>query len=401
MERASGCVGTMARILAYFLVFLLVIIVPISLLASNTLRVWFSSNTFSDVVASFLVIGGGVREQLVDQLISNTWSSQNTSGRSEALDYLNSQDRAEIAKILFPDDWVKSQIQSSVDTFMTWVESEETMPKLVLDLQPIRDQFQEGGSYRITELIVGSWPQCNSDQLQQMDHDLQQDPPVLSELCKSEGDLLDRLIEFVNRTLLKQVKNLPTEVPLLNDLSQQENTFRVEELRKNILSLLFVLKCARLVPIFLFGLIMTLVVRSWRDLGRWWGIPLVVGALIGILIVLAGHAFGPGIIENAFTQVEQPPEVMDPFMDALWALVAPILNRTALHAFLGLALGTVLFVMTNIVRRRTKEAVLQPVKTPERQGEKAHHPPPPEVEHFDPDGLVSDDKGDTTPKKFG
>ena len=45
-----------------------------------------------------------------------------------------------------------------------------------------------------------------------------------------------------------------------------------------------------LIALFLFGLLSLVAVRSWRDLLRWWGMPLLIA---GILALLAGLFIGP------------------------------------------------------------------------------------------------------------
>ena len=384
MEKASGCVSTMARILAIFLVVLLVLTMPLSILANNVLRTFFSPTDISNAVANMLLLSGGFREQLANNIISSPWFDQGPTESKRVLMDLDSADRVEITEILFPDEWVKTQVQENIGMTIEWIESEERLPKLVLDLRPLRGQLQEGGAYRIAEILVDSWPPCTADQRRQLSFAFEQDSTSRLIFCGPEGELRQQLIDRVEHQLVLQIENMPEEVSLLDEINPGDNIAAIEEVRRNLLTVLLILRWMRLLPFLFLGLIMTFVIRSWHDLTRWWGLPLGLGALFGIVVILIGHGIGPGILKDALSQSEQPAEIQEPIIDAVWELLSSVLNRSGFQALILLILAAIVFFLPFILKRRTPESVPQPPPEtpPKESGQEI--PPPPTVEPFNP-----------------
>jgi len=394
MEKASGCANTFIRLLLYVLVALLIIALPLSILSSNTLRTFFSPDEISDSVASLLLLRGGVREQLTDSLISSAWSEQASPDQEEALKSLSAQDRLKIAQILFPKDWVSDQVRENLKNIFLWVESEEALPELKIDLVPLREHLQEGGTYRIAEIVVDSWPQCTIQQERQLERALQQDSSMRFELCQPRGELQQRLINFADQRLQQFIDNMPADIPLLEQLNPDDGVHALEDFRRGVLRILLLLNWLKSLPFLLLGLIMTFVIRSWRDLGRWWGIPLGMGALLTIFLIITGHSIGPSMLYKSFFQAEQVPEIQESIVNAVWDLIASVLNRSALQAILAGLIGLALFVLPQGSRKKTPEPVQPPNLEKTSIKRIKDIPPPPRVEPFDPDAIESSNEVD-------
>lgn len=387
MEKASGCISTMARILAIFLAALLVLTMPLSILANNVLRTFFSPTEMSSAVANMLLLGGGLREQLANNIISSTWFDQGPSESKRVLTDLSSSDRIEITEILFPNEWVKTQVQENIGIIIEWIESEETLPKLLLDLKPLRVQLQEGGAYRIAEILVDSWPPCTADQRRQLSIALQQDSPSRLIFCRPEGELRQQLIDLVDHQLVRQIENMPAEVSLLDEMNPGDNIETLDEIRRNLLTVLLLLRWMRLLPFLFLGLIMTCIIRSWHDLTRWWGLPLGLGALFGLVVILIGHGVGPGLLKDGLSQSAQPVEIQEPIIDAVWELLSSVLNRSGFQALVLFILAAIIFSLPFILKRKTPESVPEPPPEtpPKESGQEI--PPPPTVEPFNPETI--------------
>ena len=389
MEKASGCADIFLRLLSYLLIALLVMALPLSIFSRNTLRTFFSPDEISESVASLLLLRGGVREQLTDNLISTAWSEQASSDQGEALKSLTTQDRLRIAQSVFPKDWVNNQVRENLENIILWIESEEPLPDLGIDLVPLRETLQEGGSYRIAEIVVDSWPQCSVQQERQLERALQQDSAVKFDFCRPGGELHQRLIDFADQRLQQFIDNIPADIPLLEQINPGDGVRALEEFRRGVLRILLILNWLKSFPFLLLGLIMTFVIRSWRDLGRWWGIPLGMGAMLTLFLIIISHGIGPRILKDAFFQPVQFPEIQEPIVNAVWDLIASVLNRSALQALFTGLLGVALFIIPQLSKKKPPESTHPPTLEEPSAKNEEDSPSPPQVEPFDPDALES------------
>jgi hypothetical protein len=389
MEKASGCLHPIAHLLIYLLAGLLILSLPLSILANHTLKTLFSPDEVGSAIANLLILQGGLRDRLAEGIVSETWSGSGTTEGSRALANLSSADRAEVSQILFPADWVKIQVQENIEILIDWIESEEPFPQLFLDLDAIRHNIMEGGSLRIAEIWVDSLAPCNREQEAQLDLALQQGSSAALNFCKPEGELRKRLVNFVNEKWIQQIDQVPAEVPILDRMGSEELTKGLNEFRRNILSFLLLLRWMRLLPFLFLGLIMTLKIRSWQALGRWWGIPIGLGSIFTLAMILIGHALGPGIIQDTLSQSAQPVEFQESIVNSLWGLISAILNRSAFHALIFLGIAAVAFILPNVLGKREKESTHQPSPTVSSGERLDIVSPPPPVEPFQPDTITN------------
>lgn len=362
MDKMVGCTGRLARLLAYVLAAVLILNLPVALLASNTLRLLTSSVTWSEIGKAFFLIGG-VREEFAREFLMNVALGEISAGEKSILDSLRPQDRIRITQILIPDDWITTQIQENVDRLLLWVESETPAPKFSFNIEPLKTNLKDGGAQRIVNQIIDTWSDCTPDQSRQIEEAMIQGSLEQLPICRLSGDLRVRMVEFISQKIFERLDQLPSEIPLGENLDAPEGSLELSSFRKQLLVLSFDLRLARILPIFLLGTIMTLAIRSWRELGQWWGLPLSVGALLGLLLVIGMHVVGPGLLKGTFPQPEQAGISQEPILEALWILIALILNRTLFQAVIVFVLALGLFLVTwALTKRRPVDTKTQPTE---------------------------------------
>ena len=389
MAKTSGCVNTFMRLLSYFFVTLVVIALPLSILSNNTLRTLFSVDDIRETVVNLLLSKGGMRDQLTSQIITDAWGGRRTSEGGDALQFLTDDDYLSIAALLFPNHWVSDQVSENLENLLLWFETENPSPDLKINLVPLHEYFNQGGSNRIAKIVVDSWPQCTVQQARQLERVLEDDSSVRFEFCRPVGELYPRLVDYADQKLQQYNKNLPSEIPLLEQLNSDESPPALEGFRQAVLRLLLILNILRPVPFLFLGLIMAFAIRSWRDLGMWWGIPLSLGALFVLIFVILARGVGQNILIKSIYEGQQVPAVQEPVVDPLWDLITKILNRSAIQAIFTGVFGFALFMIPRLSKKKSKEMIQAPKIEEPLKEHIEDIASPPQVEAFDPDQLES------------
>lgn len=345
MDRLTGCARTLARILAFVVAAILVFGLPMALLANNTLRVLSSAEALAEIGNTLVTVSGAGEKFAQEMLINIAWEEISDDEKS-VMDSLGKQDWDKITQILIPQDWLQAQIRENLEKLLQWLYSEDPAPDFGFDLEYPKSVLKDGGAQRIVGHLIDSWPACSAEQMQQMADALYRDSPKRIPLCRPSDELRGPLLESITLRILGRIEALPSRIPLGGSLNASEAVEKLASFRKQVLVLSFILRLARLLPLFLLGALMTLGIRSWRELGQWWGIPLAAGALLSLLLVIGMHAIGPDLLARALADSEAALMGRELIKQALWTLIASILNRSAFQALLALMLATALFGAT-------------------------------------------------------
>jgi len=290
---------------------------------------------------------------------------------------------------------------------MEWIESDEQKLNLHLDFSPIKEGLLAGGSKSIVDILVNSWPNCTRQQELILQRSLSIDTLLKLEYCQPSGDLSTQLVEHLDRAFLEYVRNIQSDTPFLGEVEDSNDINALAAVKTQFLRLSLWLRWLRLVPIIVAGLIMALVIRTWLDLSRWWGIGFMLGAMFGFLLVISVQFAGL----NALEQI-----IMDPgnlqgnsgsYQVVVWSIIERVLAASAGHLIFVFILGVALFGGTWAYARRQKKVRPQVVlQDPEAVGEtqEAHSSPastqakeipsPPPVKPFDPDELSGEREDD-------
>jgi hypothetical protein len=396
MKNAMGCFHSIARLMAYFLAGLLVFSLPLSILAHNSLRTLYSTNNISNAVVSLLLIRGGFREKLVDHIISDTWFDPASNAVSGILANLSPADRVEIAQILFPENWLKTQVQENINNLMNWFESEEPMPSFIIDLEPLRIELKQGGSLQIAEIWVDSLLACTNEQEMELEEALQRSNPIGDRLCKPREELRQRLVDFTGQQLLQKLEDMPSDISLLDQEGLENSVNTLDQLRHNILGFLLLMRWMRLLPFLFLGIIMTLVIRSWQDVRKWWGIPVGLGSLITLVVILLGNVVGPGALKDALSLSDSPIELQERIVNAIWELISTVLNRSAIQTFFLLIVAVIALILPILLSKRKGDSTVEPISEVSSGDISSDFPPPPQVMPFRPETTTDVNSNDSS-----
>jgi hypothetical protein len=389
MIRVTGCLNSIARLVAFFLVGLFILSLPIAILANSVLKTFFSPDEITDAVTSLLLHRGGFREQLVDHMVSDTWFDPGSNSTSRSLSSLSPADRIEIAQILFPEDWLKVQLQENIIVIINWIDSEEPFPRLVLDLEPLTVKIKQGGAFRIAEIWVDSLAACTVEQERLLDSAIQQGSTSRLEYCRPEGELRKVLIEFTDQQFLQRLDEIPMQISLFDEMSTEDGMKGLGEFQDNILGFILIMRWSRLFPFLFLGLLMIFAIRSWQDMRRWWGIPVGLGALFSLGVILIGNVFGSGILNNALSQSTQAFELQEPIVNVIWDLLSKVLDRSAFQAVVLLILAGLVFTIPILLHKKEPDTLPKPFAADATKVGPDELPPPPTVEPFLPGTITN------------
>jgi hypothetical protein len=388
MERISGCRSWMARGIAFILAGLLALSLPLSILANNTLRKIFSPDEIGDAIGNLLLLNQDFNGQMLDNVVSGSGDNLISGSNSSSLANLSPDDQAEVAEILFPENWLRTQIDLNVNNFIAWIESEESSPMLVLDLEPLRLELRQGGSFRIAEIWIDSLPLCTDEQERRLTEAWQQSDEIEFSLCKPSGEVHQWLMDRANQQLLQMIESMPGEISLLDEMDSNEFTKGLDEFRRNILGLLLVMRWIRILPFFLMGLIMTFTIRSWAHMRKWWGIPIGLGALITLAVILLVNILGPGMLKNTLVQSAQPQDLQESIVNVYWGLISSILNLSTFHAFILIIILLFIFTIPILLQKKDGDSTREPPSDVSPWVSAEELPPPPQVEPFQPETFA-------------
>lgn len=277
MVKRTTVWSRLARLIAYLLTAAFVITLPPALLLRSLGSVAFQPGPLRRSVERRLLDSGVLRLALTKGILSSSAGPAGGGDETLALIAANlaEEDWQAIGEIALPDDWLRQQLEGIIGSFFAWLDSDELAPQLVLNVEPVKRRLLGAGTENIFEIMISSWPPCSPEQLQSIEDEFREAGGILLLGCAPPEPFRTVTMERASDALQNEARALPSQVRLIEDLSQEAEGLL--ELKAGLLQLRLLARWAIAVPAALLGLIMALVVRGWRDWLRWWGIPLLLG----------------------------------------------------------------------------------------------------------------------------
>ncbi len=274
----------MRKFLAFLVAGLLVVLIPVTLYTFNLHRVLLRPDIYREVLAS-----DRVYQALIDFLGDTAAGLIEDQGGGIRVASADLDELRGLASDALSPDWYESQVQTNVDAFLAWLDSDRPVPDLVINLREVKPRLVPVFRHAVL-LQWEDLPPCSGD-----------GPPLLDEggapVCRPPGMSLQRFLSLAGIALdaeiaegLRQVPDRVTFGDLLSDARDEE----ARELEAVLQSIRTVLNLVRLGSLVLLGgtaltlaILALLAGTSAPSLLGWTGGTLLAGGLASAIPALA------------------------------------------------------------------------------------------------------------------
>ncbi len=350
---SSGCLKQIFRIIALLLAVLFVITLPFTVTSQSASQMIFSPEAVTNLVSSSLLGSGLLERYMLEAVFQGDLAlggGADEGAFAEALQYLSPAERQMMIQQIIPDGWVEDQISTSVESIFNWIDDESLDPAIKLDLVPIKDRLIAGGIEDIADTVVDSWPSCSPEQVNMMIKAAIQGGDLEFDICEPPEPLRTQAIEIVSITFYEWVREAPSMIEFQED--PEESIEEIMALKEQIRFLRAIMRFGWFLPMALLGLIMALSIRSLRNLGSWWGIPMTLGGIFTVIAALAiSGSWQKVLAQNAPFLRESGEVIAQVAKFAMNELIDSIVGRTFFFGLVIMALGAGMFIISRIIKR--------------------------------------------------
>jgi hypothetical protein len=332
-----------------------VVTLPLGLLARNWADVLFNPDGISQALGENLIDTGVLHQFAVEALLdTQAGITDRQEGLGSWLQYLDQNEFQLITEMIFPPEWAKAQVDNLVKSAYAWIDDERLLPSLAIELIPLKARLLSGGSAAVMELVIDSWPSCDLDQVEEMSSTQRRSGEMVILLCEPPEPLRSQLVSSTNAIFNRQIRNAPDWLPLVDiEERNQLNPDRVFEQKESIRLLRGLAFASWLLPMALLGIIMSLMIRSYEALSKWWGWPLMAAGMITFLLLL----LNPNIAQSNFQRVIDAGEIPPPILGALRTIwerfLDSVMGNLVAQSFLLVLVGGLLIGIQWWRKRRT------------------------------------------------
>ena len=359
------CLG---KLLGLGLVITFVMVWPLSIWTYNTQRIVLDVDTYKNLFDDkdfYAELVPGV----LPALLEGQDQPAPPPGEVALLDVINNLDDhtwANIAPELVPVEWVEYEVETNLDTFLTWLEGDRDDLVLVFHTDPLRRRLADSPGELTINRIIEAMPPCDPTQEREFEAFTGSEPNAAFPYCRpNQPDLRDDLHRILDDARRNAVGDLQTDLDVIHEMEvasqehtqDQEKVFTRPELdrfRSGVRLWRNLLALYLLVPAALLSLVVIIAIRSSKTFFRWMGWSLMISSLFA----LVPFVFLPLIVSDLHVEAELREgfatggdliaEVVGQRLIRLLigAFTWPILIQSALLIGIGFA-GVVLSVLLN------------------------------------------------------
>ncbi len=358
----------LARFIAFIVVLILIIAIPLSLLAYDVGRVVFDPPLVKKVITEIVT-----ESDLIPAALS--WYSQTeaqgryASGEAEA--WVGEPDVVQLFLFMTVENWrtirwevltneiLTEFVETSVDGTYEWIDSDDPVPDITWDLTPFKDRVDSQHGITSIAVAYSALPDCNQDQINDFKTRLAAAPPgtqVLYNLCEFPDPWYEDQFSDYLESLGDLVANVPNAFDLTETLAGLEDTAGVGPavIKTQLRLIRMVMNLAPLIPILLLFLILIFAVRGLKSLGLWWGIPLTVGAIWALAMALVYRPLITQLLASGPLS-ETPEVIQSEAILAILILAAEIFKPLLWQSLVVLIVSLILLLVGGLTKSRRKQ----------------------------------------------
>ena len=356
------------KFLAFLIAGVLIIALPVSLLAYNTGEVLFSQEQISAIATDVIIDSELISSSLefltnnqatdISKRIQETERPEGRELNLFNLIYFMEEDHwMEFRRALIDDEVIRGWIESTVNGFFNWLNSDDRVPFISWDLNPVINKMKGPEGRDAVVAFYDSLPNCDPVQMEELQTNPGDPLPrgkMVMELCKLSTFPHAEQIRVYEDVLKMVVDATPTEFNATQALLKQgEQINGVYTLKWRLRDIRYNLDTALLIPIGLLFLILFFGVRSMEGLGQWFGIPILGGGLIALVTALLFRPLWRGWISERIPEaVPRTSLLYHELIDGSTRVLSPIFNPLTWQAFILILIGAGLVAMGFILRVR-------------------------------------------------
>lgn len=360
MRSIGGCAARAAGVLC---VVAFVVVLPLAIGFAALNQVFLDRATYTNALA-----GEALYTALIPHLLPDV--VQGPPGAARAGDTgatvaalfgnLTSSDWEAISGLLIPKGWLRQQIEANINAFFDWLESDEALPGIEVDMTPVKQRLTGPEGREAANILMTSWTPCTAEQEAAMQRFLDGAGPFV--LCQPPGRMLAEVSAKAAEPALRTLsESFPDSFSMRRYVEQSSNTVEmVQELNR----LKYTLNVSRrlalvsyLIPAAFLALIVIVVVRNAKAFFGWMGATLLAGGLASLLwpviLLLAGlGALDPMRSETAEAIRQGGPLMVGATQGLVNALIGAYAQPMLAQAALVVVVGFVALVAAMALRSR-------------------------------------------------
>jgi hypothetical protein len=157
-------------------------------------------------------------------------------------------------------------------------------------------------------------------------------------------------VGLINSSLAVSLRVLPDKISLSESDTAPAST-EVMQAKERIRRTRFLAGWSWLLSPVMLGLVMALVIRSWRGVGLWWGIPLLAGAALTLATAVGVRVGVEGLARSTLGEAAMPAWIEQMIHALVTAMMAVVFRRVALQAGILLVVGGVVLAAGLLIQR--------------------------------------------------
>jgi hypothetical protein len=363
------CLG---RIIAFFLLILVVAILPCSLWSIVLWEIGTEPSTYTDTLDS------DVYERIAP-LSLPAFAEGVANAEDDArelkiilhiIQHMDEEEWERTSAAIVPPQWFEEEMQRNLSGLFTYLHGDTNELTLIMNTQPVRERLEgSGGDLLVQQLMaeLNTWEECTPTQRDDFTAFFNEQTEFIP-TCQP-GPLMSRQIED---GLYAGIDRLLVELPedgrfdlrqqLIEDdqASAEEYDRTFQEMRRSTVLTDHALPIVIIVPVMLLGLIMLFAVRTGKEFFLWMGLSLIISAFFSIVPLFSWlYSLTQPIREATSTSNSLSTLGTQAFLEVTRAIAGGLTTPILVVTFMMLAVGFVFLVLSSILNTPQPQQVQQ------------------------------------------
>lgn len=343
-KRGIGCFGLILRAVAAVVAVLFIVLGLAVLVAVNADLIGFSAQTYQDAFADTVIY-----DRLVEVVTARIMAGEDNS---PAVRNMTQDEITSVVREAFTESWFGHEAARLIRDTLTYLGSDELRPEAALSMVEVKERLHRPETGNLVVEIIKAWPPCSQAQLNAAASADGGIDPALLPGCSPPASTMSAIAGRIRSLTARQADYLPDEFKLAAD---EAAVTRLNDLRNQIRFGRLAARFSPIVLALLLLLIGALAIRSFRDFGAWWGIPLLALGVLGTMLGAGMWMFGAQIAGLVVAAIPQIPPAEAPLPIAagsyiLEKLAVWIGTEGAVVALLTAALMIVGMIVARVIK---------------------------------------------------